>query len=306
MWGLPPLRWMLYPAGTASVLWLRESPYHELPWLCKVEGSEGGSCKASALAQLKERRQRRTCRSESSADLSICRADGPGRMVESRRPKGRVFKVFTTPPTNPHSNLPPQPVTEAPEVPIVTATGETAKPQKTGPKSTAAPKRAAGKSKKNVAASVKTAAATHTTPNLLVPTHSSTYTLERTSDLLDHLPLQACVKLKRRFFTSPPSPQGQFPRGLSSRPLFCLWPNLAARPKRTERCKDLRIACWKADGVRGRKLELEYFLNQRGVDNCLLSETFLNPGLALFPIMSATAHTDRQLGAVQPSWSVVV
>ena len=33
--------------------------------------------------------------------------------------------------------------------------------------------------------------------------------------------------------------------------------------------------------MRGRKLELEHFLNQHGVDICLLSETFLNPGQAL-------------------------
>jgi hypothetical protein len=28
-----------------------------------------------------------------------------------------------------------------------------------------------------------------------------------------------------------------------------------------ERAKPLRLACWNADGVRGRKLELEHFLN---------------------------------------------
>jgi hypothetical protein len=29
------------------------------------------------------------------------------------------------------------------------------------------------------------------------------------------------------------------------------------------------MACWNSDGVRGRKLELEHFLNQHGVDICL-------------------------------------
>ena len=53
---------------------------------------------------------------------------------------------------------------------------------------------------------------------------------------------------------------------------------MAARPRRTERAKPLRLACWSADGVCGRKLELEHFLNQHGVDICPLSETFLNPG----------------------------
>ena len=52
---------------------------------------------------------------------------------------------------------------------------------------------------------------------------------------------------------------------------------MAARPRRTEWCKALRLACWNADRVRGRKLELEHFLSQHGVDICLLSETFLNP-----------------------------
>jgi len=51
---------------------------------------------------------------------------------------------------------------------------------------------------------------------------------------------------------------------------------MAARPRRTVRGKALRLACWNADGVRGRKLELEHFLSQHGVDICLLSETFLN------------------------------
>ena len=50
---------------------------------------------------------------------------------------------------------------------------------------------------------------------------------------------------------------------------------MVARP-RTERAKLLRLACWNADGVRGRKLELEHFLNQHDVDISLLSEAFLN------------------------------
>jgi exonuclease III len=44
--------------------------------------------------------------------------------------------------------------------------------------------------------------------------------------------------------------------------------------------KALCLACWNADGVRGRKLELEHFHNQHDVDICPLSETFLNPGQA--------------------------
>ena len=51
---------------------------------------------------------------------------------------GRVVKATTTPHTNPQPNPPPRPVTEVPEHPIVTATRETARPQKPELKSTAA------------------------------------------------------------------------------------------------------------------------------------------------------------------------
>jgi endonuclease/exonuclease/phosphatase (EEP) superfamily protein YafD len=37
--------------------------------------------------------------------------------------------------------------------------------------------------------------------------------------------------------------------------------------------KDLRLACWNANGVRG--MRLEHFLSQHGVDICLLTETRL-------------------------------
>jgi hypothetical protein len=60
---------------------------------------------------------------------------------------------------------------------------------------------AAGKPKKK-APSVKTAAVKPTISELVVPTQSSTFPLEEISDLLDHLPIQACVDLTRRFLTS--------------------------------------------------------------------------------------------------------
>jgi len=53
---------------------------------------------------------------------------------------------------------------------------------------------------------------------------------------------------------------------------------MAARTSRTKRSKPLRFACWKAEGVRSSKLEMEHFLNQDGVDICLLNETILKPG----------------------------
>jgi hypothetical protein len=45
--------------------------------------------------------------------------------------------------------------------------------------------------------------------------------------------------------------------------------------------------------VRGRKLELEHFLSQHGVDICLLSKTFFNAGQA-FRLANYVSHrTDR-------------
>jgi len=69
-------------------------------------------------------------------------------------------------------------------------------------KHNSATKAAAGKPKKKVAASVKTAATKHTTPGLVFPTQTSTSPLQEISDLLDRLPLQACVELTRRLLTS--------------------------------------------------------------------------------------------------------
>jgi len=45
--------------------------------------------------------------------------------------------------------------------------------------------------------------------------------------------------------------------------------------------------------VRGRKLELEHFLNQQGVDVCLLSEVFLKPGKTFRLANYVCHHTDR-------------
>jgi len=109
---------------------------------------------------------------------------------------------MTNPPNNPHPNPPPHQVTKAPAKPTVTVTRKTAKPKKPELKSTAAPQRASGKSKKKAVASVKTAAVKPTTPNLVVPIQNPTSPLEDISDLLDHLPLHACVELTRRLLTS--------------------------------------------------------------------------------------------------------
>ena len=90
----------------------------------------------------------------------------------------------------------------------MTATSKTAGRKKPKPKSEAATKPAAGKAKKKAAASVKTAAAKPTTPELVVPTQSCTSPLDDISDLLDHLPIQACVELTRRLLTSISLPTG--------------------------------------------------------------------------------------------------
>jgi hypothetical protein len=88
----------------------------------------------------------------------------------------------------------PQPVTEVPKVTIVTSTRKRARPNTREPKSTTATKPATGKTKKKAAASVKTAIAKPTTPDLVVPTLSSTNPLEEISDL-DSLPHQAYGEL---------------------------------------------------------------------------------------------------------------
>ena len=93
----------------------------------------------------------------------------------------------------------------------MTATRKKAGPKKPEPKPTAAAQPAAGKTKKKVVASVKTAATKHTVPVLVVPTNP----LDEISDLLDRLPLQAWVELTRRLLTSFSSlPSGAAPRVL--------------------------------------------------------------------------------------------
>jgi len=68
---------------------------------------------------------------------------------------------------------------------------------------------------------------------------------------------------------------------------------MAARPRRTELFKALPLSYWKAEIVRGRKLELEHFLSQHGDDICLLNETFINPGQT-FEFANYVCHrTDR-------------
>jgi hypothetical protein len=70
---------------------------------------------------------------------------------------------------------------------------------------------------------------------------------------------------------------------------------MAVRP-RTSRGKALRLACWNADGVRGRKLQLEQFLIEHAVDICVLNEMHLESRRALrFANCFATERTDPVL-----------
>jgi hypothetical protein len=73
---------------------------------------------------------------------------------------------------------------------------------------------------------------------------------------------------------------------------------MAQRNRRFERCKPLCLACWNADGVRSRKIELEYFLSQHDVDICFLGETYLNTEEPFRLASYVCLRTDRQtLGA---------
>jgi len=106
------------------------------------------------------------------------------------------------PQSAPNPNPPPQPVTEVPRQPKVSANRKKAGPKKPEPKPTAAAQPTTGKSKKKLAASVKTGATKPTNPGLVLPT----VPLKEISDLLDCLPLQACEELTNRLLTSISSP----------------------------------------------------------------------------------------------------
>jgi len=84
------------------------------------------------------------CRSESQSGRPQCRGDGPGRGVESRSPWWACCQGHY--PIIPIPNPLSQSVTDASEQPKVTATRKMARPQKSEPKTTAAPKLAAGMS----------------------------------------------------------------------------------------------------------------------------------------------------------------
>ena len=106
---------------------------------------------------------------------------------------GSVVRASAPSPIPKHT---PQPVTKVHKVPQVTATVKEVKPEKAKPKITAAPKKAAVKPKK----AASTGAKPVKTPKP-VANPPSTSLLE-ISDILNSLPLQACVQLTRRLLAS--------------------------------------------------------------------------------------------------------
>jgi hypothetical protein len=70
---------------------------------------------------------------------------------------------------------------------------------------------------------------------------------------------------------------------------------MAVQP-RTNEGKAFRLDCWNADDVRGRKLELEHFLSEHGVDICLLNGTQPESGRTLRFANYVCHRTTSQLG----------
>jgi hypothetical protein len=93
--------------------------------------------------------------------------------------------------------------------------------------------------------------------------------------------------LAAHFHPLPPLRGG--PPGAVLKTVILFVAEYAGRPRRKYRGRPLRLACCNADGVRGRKLELEHLLNQHGVVICLLIEKFLHLGQA-FRLANYVCH----------------
>ena len=75
--------------------------------------------------------------------------------------------------------------------------------------------------------------------------------------------------------------------------LFFLWLSMAAWLNWMGRRKVPCLACWNADGVHGRMIEMEHFLSQHDVHICLPSETILSPVQAFWLNIYVCHCTDR-------------
>jgi len=176
-------------------------PHREIPRLSEVKGSECGSCKTSARTQREDSRHRPTCRSKISVGRSLCRTDGPGREVESRRPRRLIVNTTTTPANNTHRNSPPQLVAEEPEEPKETDNSQKARSQNHRSNSQQ-PLNGLPGSLKRKQPRVSNPRPPRPQNQTGVPTQSPTCTFEEISDLVDHLPLHACVELTRHLLMS--------------------------------------------------------------------------------------------------------
>lgn len=141
---------------------------------------------------------------------------------------------------------------------------------------------------------------------LVVPPHPTHSPLESISKLLYNLPLEEFVELAHRLLSSIYSirtgaarPQAVLKTVIQFLAKYesDLWKNEAGKrpvPRLLECC------------LRGRKLELDHFLNQNYVHICLLSETFLNSGQA-FRLANYVCHcTDRLVAEGGTAMSAVV
>ena len=236
--GLPPLQWMIYHAGTASVLWLLGKPHGDLPCLCKWKEAK------AAIAKHVPKRVLKSIATGQPAPKS--QRAGPS---AEHMGLGEVWNHVVRwgvssrlPPLHPPNHIwVPLSQSHASEQPRVT-TRKRLGLRNLGTNLQQPVRGLLGSSRKQSAPSVKTAAFKPTTPTLWSPSkHPPAHS--RKSDL-DQLPLQACVEwLVGSSLPSPLFPQGQHARGLSWRPLFCLWHNMAVPPRRTGRCKALRLTC---------------------------------------------------------------
>ena len=197
VWELPPLWCVLYPAGAAPVLRLRGNHMANYRGCIKWKKAK------TVLAKRASEGVRKSAASGRSEGLGAGPSAGQMELGESWNYVIRG-KLLSRPPPFHHQILKssPQPVTAAPTQPNVTVTRNTARPNITKLKSTAATKSVAGKPEKEVVTSGKTVAPKPITPDLVFPTKSAISPLEGISDVLDCLPIQACVELTRRLLST--------------------------------------------------------------------------------------------------------
>ena len=217
---------------------------------------------------------------------------GPGWRHVIRQ--GRVVKATPTTDHNPISGV----VTEAPIEIHVTDTRNMGKITKSAPNFTEAPTQVLVTYSEKTS---KPAKSLRHTPNYLVtppqPNHSPIYEI---SDLSGNSPLDRCVDLTCQILASIPIlPSGPCLLQSALITIVLFVAKYGSKLRRTKQVKALWLACWNADSVRGRKLELNDFLGQHSVPICLLNETHLMLGEVF---QFANVQTGRQREAEQLYW----